>query len=266
MWQGPFATFPVGAMVARIGVLLVGVGLVLGIGVVRRARAPWTLSALAAIALAWLAQRNMAIAAPVLVLATVLAVEGSARRVQLVRGALLLQGLAFFVWLVTFQVHWFRPLDQVTARRAAVEATARRVPAGAPVLADSLVGPALLADHGRPIALQAKWETRAARDRVVRFLDRLYSGSIEEFVAFQREEVGAEWLLFDGHTLWALGATRYAAGLPPGTSLPPPGSALSVLVGVEGDLEDHYEIVWRESEVVGRSGTGRTGLWLGRAR
>ncbi|MEM6676079.1 MAG: hypothetical protein AAF726_24735 [Planctomycetota bacterium] len=264
MWQGPFATLSPGAMLASLGALVVGV-----LAAFRsrgRGGLAWQTVALAAIVLAWLARRNVVFAAPVLVLCACRAVDDGRAAKTALRLALGVQAIVFLIWLARFDVQWLRPVDQIRTRSAAIEATALAAPSEVPVLADSLLGPALLADHGRPIHLQAKWETRGARDRVNRFLAVLYGSSIDDFLRYQREEVKSDWLLFDGHTLWALGATRYAAGLAAGTSMPPTGSAIAVLVGAEGDLEDHYEVLWRESDVVGRAGTGRTGLWLGRLR
>jgi hypothetical protein len=154
-----------------------------------------------------------------------------------------LQALLFLGFASNLDVTWYAGGAAQAERRAIVAAVAERVPRGAPVLTDFLSGPALLADHDRPIVLQPKWETAAARARVHRFLERLYHGTPAEFAAYMRDEARCEWLLLDRRALVDLDTMRYAAGLWRDEEPLRPGTALGALLGGIEGVPDEFELV-----------------------
>ncbi|MEZ6015201.1 MAG: hypothetical protein R3F49_08815 [Planctomycetota bacterium] len=268
MWQGPFAGLALEQLLLVLGVPLVVATpwfvAVLGNGLTRfmrgaRGEFGLALATLGALTLTVLTARSMAFAALLVPVAFAGAARGMTRvgSGALGRGAALalfgLQAFLFLGWASRFELGWNRPLTALEDRRARVAAVAEHVPAGVPVLTDFLNGPALLADHDRPIVLQPKWETAASRARVHRFLERLYHGTPAEFAAYMRDEVRCEWLLLDHRALVEMSAMRYAAGLRKDEDPLRTGTALQALLGPREALPSEFEVV---VELPGRATRG----------
>jgi len=255
MWQGPFASVGFGGAVHLFGLPLIPV-LIWSAATLARARHHATARS---VALAWAALLTLALtalatrasafgslAAPVAFAASAQSMTRfGARGLGRVAAVSLLavQVLLFLGWASRYELDWNRPLAALAERRAMVEAVARLVPPGEPVLTDFLNGPALLADHDRPIVLQAKWETARARARVHRFLDLVYHRSAEDLAAYMRDEVQCGWLVLDRRWLVGLEDLRYAAGLRRDADPLRTGVALTQLSAPELAAGSPFEIV-----------------------
>jgi len=258
MWQGPFEGLSLEALLVNFGLAFVVAGFWLaatlanalaGRGSPRPREVGLALVTVLLLGLSVLAARVTAFAALALPVAFAAAARAMGRlgAGPLGRAAALglfgLHALLFFGLVSRFQVTWYMDREAFLERRAIVAAVAERVPRAAPVLTDFLLGPALLADHDRPIVLQPKWETAAARARVHRFLERLFHGAPEEFAAYMRDEARCEWLLLDRRLLVELDGLRYAAGLRREVDPLRPGTALAALLGPIAAVPDLFEVV-----------------------
>lgn len=270
MWQGPFEGLSLEGLLVELGLPLVVAGLwltatlanaIAGRGSPRPREVGVALATVLLLGLSVLAARATAFAALALPVAFAAAARAMVRlgAAPFGRAAALglfgLQGLLFLGLVSRFEVTWYQERSACAERRAIVAAVAERVPREAPVLTDFLLGPALLADHDRPIVLQPKWETAAARARVHRFLERLFHGTPEEFAQYMRAEARCEWLLLDYRMLVELDAMRYAAGLRRDVDPLRPGTALAALLGPIEAIPAAFELVLEVPRVGVPAGT-----------
>lgn len=264
LWQGPFATLALDHAVASMRL-----GLLLALPAFARAARTWGLgkgprgeawiAALAAFGLgaAWLVQRVFVL--PGLVLPVVAAVfigrrSGAAteRRAQgrtLVLGSalaalVLWQVIGFGTWLRDLRISWYEPAVRQAELATLVRELPRFVPEGAAVAGDFMTSTAILAQTGRPIVLQPKWETRASRRRVEQFLTTFFHESPAVLRRMLLEEYDCRYLLVDRG---AMLMSRYVAGLRAGEPLRPGTAAerfLSQDAGVLADIPG-FELLWR---------------------
>jgi hypothetical protein len=258
MWQGPFEGLSPEALLGYYGLPLVVAGFwlaatlanaVAGRGSPHPRAVGLALATVVLLGLSVLAERVMAFAAlalPVAFAAAARAMGGlgaGALGRAAALGLLAVQGLFFLGAVSRHELTWYQPRSAREERRVLVAAVAERVPREAPILTDFLLGPALLADHDRPIVLQPKWETAAARARVHRFLERLYHGTADELAGYMRDEARCAWLLLDYRMLVELDAMRYAAGLRRDVDPLRPGTALGALLGPIDAVPATFELV-----------------------
>jgi hypothetical protein len=212
MWQGPFATLD-----PWQGVLLLGLG---SLGFVWAARRLvrgerddrvgvlcWL--ALGSLPLAWLIERTLvfpALLAPALCAAACVGWRGTWIGV-----ALLAQGLFCAAHLSSYVIPWYQPPIRQQELAELVRALPQCVPKDEAVAADFVNGTAILLWTRRPILYQPKWESKQSRQRIERFLEVFFHGTLEELSRVLREEFQCRWLLVDRAQL-GLGC-RYAAGI-----------------------------------------------------
>ena len=84
---------------------------------------------------------------------------------------------------------------------------------GKPIAAEYLTSAAILAHTRRPILQQPKYETRASRERIERFFDALFHGTVDDLGRYLHDH-GCRILVLDRS--WLLG-NLYLAGLTPAT-------------------------------------------------
>ena len=228
LWQGPFATGSWTGLSNQLGPLLLALPLALAprfrrsdVGIVLGAAA---LSSVLAV-LVWRLLVLPALLLPVL--AALLATRSApAMRRWGVPAIVLVQALWFVFALGQRPEGWLLPRQ--TAEIAAASRFVREhVPAEAAIAADFVNSAALLANTGRRVVIQPKYETRRSRERIEVFVNGLYHATPQEFSRLLRERFDADYLLVDVFTLWRW---RYKAGIPLGAREPPAGTAAAELL------------------------------------
>ena len=231
LWQGPFATGSWVGLAKQLGPLLLALPLALAkrfrrtdVGILLGAAALSTLLAL----LIWRLLVLPALLLPVLL--AVLAMRSPAGLRRFCVPALALVQAAWFVFMLGQRPEaWLLPRQ--TAEIAAASQFVRdHVPADAAIAADFVNSAALLANTGRAIVIQPKYETRRSRDRIEVFVNGLYHATPRDFSRLLRERFDADYLLVDVFTLWRW---RYKAGIPLGAREPPAGTAAAELLHPE---------------------------------
>jgi len=239
LWQGPFETPYLRELVSGFtaGFLLLPVAALRAAPTWWRGRGDVAFAGLVAFALACtatalLVRRNLVL--PGLVLPVVCAVllarlrasTGEAR--AWAAGLAAAQVLCAVAILPGRQAQWYFPVqqDEIEAVLGFMES---HVPADAPVAAEFVTGPAVLALRGNPILMQPKYETRESRLRTRAFLEALYFEPPEALHAWLVAN-DARYLLVDRQTLWQM---RWVAGLPSGLDEPIPGTAAARLLSRE---------------------------------
>ncbi|MFT4540184.1 MAG: hypothetical protein ACI841_000340 [Planctomycetota bacterium] len=259
LWQGPFANAGLGQLATGLGVVLPVALIALALGWRRRAKARDSLALTIALGVALLAGWQVArlLALPALVACGVcvwaFARSGDASKDtrkgsgSLAALVLFVQAILFTVWTQSFQNHWYRPLVRQQELSALTLAIPQHVPEGDAVLADFMNSSAILAHTGRPAILQAKWETREARERVQAFWRLFYHEDPDALHEWCTEEFQCRWLLVDRFTLGVLHASRALAGLGPRDPWRT-GSSAEVMLSRDEDVLSGvpgFELVWR---------------------
>ncbi len=227
MWQGPFATLS-----PTLGVALLGLGALgfvfAGIKLVRRTQDEplgiACLLALGSLPLAWLVERTLVL--PALLAAPLCAAACVRWRASWIGGALLAQALLFAHYLSGYVIPWYQPPLRQQELAAVLRALPGFVPEGEAVATDFVNGTAVLLQTRRPILLQPKWESRQSRERIERFLEAFFHGTLPSFSRMLREDFRCHYLLVDRAVLGL--ECRYAAGIPARTE-PPPDSPAALL-------------------------------------
>jgi hypothetical protein len=255
LWQGPFDGLTLARLVPLLGVSLVGV---LGAARLLRDRREAArfdsatlgtvvaLYALLGLPAAWLVGRVQILPA---LLLPALAAAGLAKNAGRTRaaGLLGLQILLVATLVRGRESPWYRPPGRQEEIARMVAAVEELVPPGAPIACDFMNSTAILTHTRRPIYLQPKYETDAARRRAERFLTSFFHDTPAELAAWLTDE-GIEHLLVDRFTLGILHASRYAAGIPIAARELPEGSAASVFLSQDPKrLEgvDGYRLLYR---------------------
>jgi hypothetical protein len=125
-----------------------------------------------------------------------------------------------------FKSTWYQPRQQKALRLTIKWIRANLPPEGA-IASDVINSTALLAHTEHPITLQPKYETRASRNRMERFIMALYHERPETFARVLREEFDCTYLLVDPKIL---AGWRYMAGLRPWEPAQFRGSAAMALL------------------------------------
>ncbi|MAF64385.1 MAG: hypothetical protein CMJ84_01825 [Planctomycetes bacterium] len=248
LWQGPFDGLSAPRLASLLGASLVAVVSATGLLRDRGAGSRFTpatlgavlaLYALLGLPAAWFVGRVQILPAlllPVVASTGLASLGGRARALGLLGLQLVL--LATLVW--GRESPWYRPPGRQEEIARMVAAVEELVPAGAPVACDFMNSTAILAHTRRPIYLQPKYETAAARRRAERFLTSFFHDTPAELAAWlTAEEI--EHLLVDRFTLGILRASLYAAGVPIATRTLPEGSAASVFLSQEAELLEGVE-------------------------
>ncbi len=254
LWQGPFATleWSWGFFQLRGGLLLVLVG---AVGCAFGARA-WNgegltvLASLGVLPVAWLFERLVVLPGFLLPVSAALLLSRwrSSRWAFGVFGAVLLtQALSLQGFADGRVISWYLPAGQAAERAAMLDWVEDNVPPGEAVVSDFMNSPAILAQTGRPICLQPKYETADSRRRAQEFLETYFHGSPEGLRRLVRERFRARYLVIDRYTLGTLSA--YAAGIGPGQSWAPGTPAALFQSTKPGDLDGvpGFELVYRSS-------------------
>jgi hypothetical protein len=236
LWQGPFETMQPGELVGWLGT----VGLLLLLAVVavalwrRRDLAGFELFlvalALASLPLAWCVSRGIVLLGLCLPMTLVLLAR-LPRRQELFLGLWLLtlmQTWSSAGLMKRWDLSWYRPVAHQEERAELVRWVRAHVDPAAPIAADFVLSPTLLAFAGNPIVLQPKYETEASRRRAQLFLETLFHGTPEEFRRVLRERFRTRHLVVD--TGWLGASMQWAAG---STGTPPAGTAAALLLGRE---------------------------------
>jgi len=265
MWQGPFSTGTPAYMATYLGVplALALVGAWLLVARTRQSASSRAVAIaaaaflLASLAGTWFASRLAVVSALItsglgaITLCASCAVPLADARMRLLRGwAVAAVGLACLVGFGRFwsalDLAWYHAGRQHELAQL-LDAVKLHAAEGEPVAADFITSTALLAQQQRPIVLEPKWETVAARARVRRFFEAFYSGTPDEFAALVRDEWRCRYLVIDQFTLGTLVASRVLAGLLPGEPLRAATPAALLLADEDELLRSlpGFELLWR---------------------
>jgi hypothetical protein len=257
MWQGPFATLD-----PWRGVVWLGLGTA---GLLWAARRLWRREsddrlgvlcwlALGSLPLVWLIERTLVLPA---LLAPALCAAACARwRAPWIGAALLAQALLFAAHLSSYVIPWYQPPIREVELAELVRALPQYVPQGEAVATDFVNGTAVLLRTGRPILFQPKWESKQSRERIERFLELFFHGTLPELSRVLREEFQCRFLLVDRVQL-GLGC-RYAAGIGAGRE-PPADSPAALLCTTDAarlEALPGYRLLWRSPPAL-RQSNGR---------
>ncbi len=227
MWQGPFATLSPVLGVALLGLGTLGfvyAGLQLRRGTQDDPLGVACLLALGSLPLAWLVERTLVL--PALLAAPLCAAACVRWRASWIGGALLAQALLLAHYLSGYVIPWYQPPSRQQELAALVRALPQFVPEGEAVATDFVNGTAVLLQTRRPILLQPKWESKQSRERIERFLEAFFHGTLPGLSRMLREDFHCRYLLVDRAVLGL--ECRYAAGIP-ARSEPPPDSPAALL-------------------------------------
>lgn len=267
LWQGPFETAQLRALLLNLSAPLFfalaaaaaavpGWRRGAGDGIAAVA-APMVLASLLA---SWLIFRSLAFAALLFPAAGAWLVVAAARRVPEAGRSLAALGLSLvllvpplakfgeFVRYVETKNPWYDAAHAAEIR-GAVAAVERLVPRDAAVAGDEVNSTAILAHTGRPIVVQPKYESSAARARLEEYRMAATRGTPAELAGFLRRH-RCRWLLLDWHLLWQ---TRYQAGLRNDATSMDGDTALAL--AYQGKELPGFRMVWR-------SGGRRDGMRL----
>ncbi len=218
LWQGPFETASFGYILSNFGVMSLYLAAVLFF-----AWRGWTggrgdgrLHAVAVFALvfvpaAFFVKRLVAVEG--LVAPAVAAVILSRLRLPLARWAILVTIVvqaALMAVSIPHKVHtiWY-PQEHRLDLKQFIRWTNKNLDDNGAIAADFMNSPAILAHTGHPVALQPKYETRASRERIRRFLYAFYHGTPWDLHKLM-QEWDCRYLLVDVRVMSGL---RYVAGI-----------------------------------------------------
>jgi len=246
MWQGPFATLDLGRAVVLLGLGSAGFAWA-ALRLLRRESDDrcgvlcWL--ALGSLPLAWLIERTLVLPA---LLAPVLCAAACARwRASWIGAALLAQTLLFAQHLSSYVIPWYQPPVREQELSAIVRALPQFVPENEAVATDFVNGTAILLQTRRPILFQPKWESKQSRERIERFLELFFHGTLAELSRALRQEFDCRYLLVDRAVLGL--ECRYAAGIPVGSE-PPRDSPAAVLCANDAarlEVLPGYKLLYR---------------------
>jgi hypothetical protein len=268
MWQGPFMTLPLDALwgVAHVSLVL-GLGFA-GIALFRflrwRGEAAESLLAMlivASVIATWFIARLQVLPGLILPVAAALStrslaswIPGNKRAIETAAlvGVLALHAHFFHTWTSVHYIPWLFPQHQyeITAMTAAIE---RHVPEGEAVAADFVTSAAILAQTGRPIIMQPKWETERSRERVRIFWEEFYGGTPYGLKRLITERYQCRWLLVDRYSLYFNQPSRYMGGIRSDSKYIPRNSPASRLLSVDEEKFRSipgYELVWRSPKTI----------------
>jgi hypothetical protein len=153
-------------------------------------------------------------------------------------------------------IPWYQPPIREVELAELVRALPQYVPQGEAVATDFVNGTAVLLRTGRPILFQPKWESKQSRERIERFLELFFHGTLPELSRVLREEFQCRFLLVDRVQL-GLGC-RYAAGIGAGRE-PPADSPAALLCTTDAarlEALPGYRLLWRSPPAL-RQSNGR---------
>jgi hypothetical protein len=127
----------------------------------------------------------------------------------LAAGGVLGHGVYQLALLERWQNIWYLPPGRNQERALLAEWISENIPEGKPIAAEFVTSAAILAHTRRPILQQPKYETRASRERIERFFDALFRGSVDDLARYLHDHQ-CRILVLDRP--WLLG-NLYLAGL-----------------------------------------------------
>ena len=133
---------------------------------------------------------------------------------------------------------------------AAIE---RHVPEGEAIAADFVTSAAILAQTGRPIMMQPKWETERSRERVRIFWEEFYGGTSYGLKRLITERFQCRWLLVDRYSLYLNQPSRYMGGIRGDSNSFAKNSPASRLLSIDDEKLRSipgYELVWRSPKTI----------------
>jgi hypothetical protein len=223
LWQGPFRTAEPSVFTLGLtaGCLALAAALVTDApGWITGRRSPWHLLLVAFAVEAAVATYLVERCAPILgfvtpVLAVVLLdrLRPAWLAALLAIGAVAGHGVYQFRLLERWQNVWYLPPERNQERALLAEWVSKNIPEGKPIAAEFFTSAAILAHTRRPILQQPKYETSASRERIERFFDALFHGTVGDVAGYLHDH-GSRILVLDRS--WLLG-NLYLAGLTPAT-------------------------------------------------
>ncbi len=269
LWQGPFETSSVAALVSGMGITLIAVALLLlrripdwvrGRGERREA----LLAAFSAVTLvaAWLVARTEVVAgmaAPVAAAVVVGWLRPRLAQALVAALALAIAGFQLEPFLTHHRIDWYSVPRRSADGSVSLVAHPRQnhlprlltfidanVPKGAAVAADMVTSTAILAHTRHPILLQPKYESRESRRRIEEFLDTFFRGTPADLAAWLRR-YDCRWFACDVKTL-GLGSPYLAGFKDDGSEPPAPGTAAAAFLAPEPPAEiSGLTLRWRSS-------------------
>lgn len=232
LWQGPFATPPLGQLLGAfgLGTIVLAVALVRGSeSWLRRSGDPRvnvaTMFAIGGLLAALLVQRTVIVPAlliPVLGAVLLRAVPSPGTRSTVLYAGLGLQALLFAMWIGGYRSPWYQPLttgDQIAQTVRWIE---ENVPDDEPICTDFVTGTAILAHAGNPILVQPKYETTRSRRKIEQLMTTFVSGRLRDLRQFLDENecryIVTNYDFWRGHAYAA--GERIGPGSPPGPRTP----------------------------------------------
>ncbi len=268
LWQGPFETATVGALITGFGLALLPCAwmVVSQLPAWARGRGDEPRALLAgftalAFFAAWLVARTevvAGVAAPVAMVAVAASLPPRWLK-ALAAAVLLLVGSLHLAWYFErFRIDWYSTWQaqpdgtvkwsphprQVTLPRLLAWVDAE-LPAGAPIVADMVTSTALLAHTRHPIALQPKYESIESRRRIEQLLTALYHGTPAD-VATLMEKWRCRYFVVDVKSLGP--GSLYLAGLKEdGSERPGPDSAAARFLDRRASEVAGFKLLWRSA-------------------
>lgn len=272
MWQGPFATAELPALLASLGL-----GLVLALAFLLAPRAgerdvvgaravlAWLL--VFALPAAWLIERTAILAGLLVPVAAICAAQGIVTRwsgraarwlpATLVLALTCVQGLSTRAHFMHFASGWYFPPQRQLEVRALVRAIGELVPQDAAIAADFVNSTTILAHTRRPIVLQPKYEDRESRRRALEFFAVFYHGRPEELRRLLVDEYRCHYLVVDRNFFGELPAALYLGGIRPASARPEPGTCWALFgsqdPAVLGSVPG-FELLYRSPVSIRRGG------------
>ena len=268
MWQGPFATLPLYRFWSLDHVSLVlGLGFA-GLALFRflRWRGGVAESLLAmlivvGVVATWLIARLQVLPGLLLPVAAALSVRslvswiaGNRRGIETATlvGVLALHAYFFQVWTSAHFMPWYYPGHRYEIA-ALIEAIEQHVPEGEAIAADFVTSTAILAETGRPIVMQPKWETERSRERIRVFWEEFYRGTASGLKRLITKRFQCRWLLIDRFSLYFNEPSRYLGGLRRDSKNFQRNSPATKLLSTDdADLRSipGYQLVWRSPRTI----------------
>ncbi|MEX1025065.1 MAG: hypothetical protein WD226_08300 [Planctomycetota bacterium] len=250
LWQGPFESVPLGALVRSLGLAASLALVALAARCWRQRCAPRRDLVLGAAVLfgalftAHLIGRTVLLAAWLVPVATtILLARSGARR----RDAAVLLGaqvVAFALWSQGLFLSWYLPAGKPLEYARLFEWVAANVPPDAAVASDFVNATALLQATGNPIVLHPKYETKKSRRAAEEFFQAFYAGTPAELAVWCRRQ-GVEHLWIDRYVLGFV--APWVGGVPEGAAFPPESAAALFLSQDQRVLESvaGFELLYR---------------------
>lgn len=272
MWQGPFATAELPALLASLGFGLVFAlaFLVAPLASARetggeRAVLAWALAF--ALPAAWLVERTSICAGLLVPVAAVSGAQGivarwSGRSARWLPAALLiaitsLQAAWIHERFTHFASGWYFPPQRQLEVRALVRAIAEQVPADEAVAADFVNSTTILAHTRRPIVLQPKYEDRESRLRAIEFFETFYHGRPDDLRRLLVGKYRCHYLVVDRSLFGELHAALYLGGIRPADARPEPGTCWELLASQDAAVlasVPGFELLYRSPPTIRRGG------------